>query len=136
MKKMILLFSHEMTDDQIEDARERLGIEEFVRPPGPIQVTWSAVPPDAADLREYLRLVFEWLGNAARPGDYLLVQGDFGAVFLTVNRAFELGLIPVYSTTERRARDVSLPDGSTRTEHIFKHCMFRRYEEVRTRQGQ
>ena len=135
MKKMILLFSHEMTDDQIENARERLGVEEFVRPPRSIQEMWSGVPPHAEYLGEYLNPVYKWLEGTTSASDHLLVQGDFGAVYLMVNRAFALGLIPVYATTERRARDVSLPDGSTRTEHIFRHCMFRRYEEVISRQG-
>jgi hypothetical protein len=57
----------------------------------------------------------------------VLIQGDFGATFLMVNFAFEKGLIPIHSTTEREATEELQPDGSVRLSHRFLHKRFRKY---------
>lgn len=95
--------------------------------PPDIQEIWSKVPPDLPELTGYLDPVFAWLDTEARPGDYVLVQGDFGATCLVVDFAEERGLIPLYSTTVRAAEEEHLPDGTVRTVHHFQHRMFRRY---------
>lgn len=63
-------------------------------------------------MSKHLRPVFDWLLKEARPGDYLLVQGDFGAIYLTVSFALPHELVPVYATTERKTVEVRLPDGT------------------------
>ena len=62
-----------------------------------------------------------------KKGDYILIQGDFGACFLMVQFAFEKGFIPIYSTTEREAVETHGEDGSVSLTHRFKHRIFRRY---------
>ena len=55
-----------------------------------------------------------------------MVQGDFGAIVEMVHFAFKVGLIPVYSTTKRVAKDII--DGDTITTlRIFEHVRFRKY---------
>ncbi|HWP49654.1 MAG TPA: CRISPR-associated protein Csx20 [Candidatus Limnocylindrales bacterium] len=129
MPKMLLLFSHELTQDQIKDARATLNITEFVPLSVDLEGLWKNIPPTKPSLSEYLEPLRRWMKGHAEPGDYVLIQGDFGAVYLMVNFAFSAGLIPVYSTTEREVVEKALPDNTVRSERVFRHRMFRRYEK-------
>ena len=128
MPNLFLLFSHKLTDDQIQDARQTLKVAEIIPLPEPLQAQWSNVPPEIESVREYLRPILDWLRVQARADDYVLVQGDFGAVYLAVNFALQHHLTPVYATTERKALETSLQGGTIQTQRIFRHVRYRRYE--------
>ena len=125
---MLLLFSHELTVDQREDADVSLGINEFVHLPMGLQELWRNIPPMKPLLSDYLEPFRGWVKENSDLGDYMLIQGDFGAAYSMVNFAFSAGLIPVYATTERESAETQTPDGGVKLERIFKHRMFRRYE--------
>lgn len=127
--RLIVLFNHTLTESQREDARQRLGAEEILEPPAAVRSLWAEVPPGLETLEEYLAPVRSWLQDCARPGDFLLVQGDFGATWLMVRFGFEIGLVPVYSTTRRAAAEEVQPDGSVRLIHRFQHVRFREYAQ-------
>lgn len=126
---MLLLFNHQLTEEQREEARDALGVERFVSPPEAVKALWAKVPPELPALDQYLQPVRNWLNSAARPDDLVLVEGDFGATFLTVLHAIRLGLRPVYAATRRDAKAVQQPDGSVQLTHRFRHCRFRTYGE-------
>ena len=128
MLRMLLLFSHEMTADQREDTDASLAINEFVPLPLDLQELWRNIPPMKPLLSDYLEPFRGWIKENANSGDYVLIQGDFGATYSMVNYALSTGLIPVYATTERESVETRMPDGSVKLERIFKHRMFRRYE--------
>lgn len=128
MSKFFLLFSHTLTPEQAADARETLGVTEFVALPPEWQAVWSDVPPDAEYLADHLLPLLHWLSQQAQPGDVVLIQGDFGAVYLTVKWALQRRLIPVYATTRREVVETTLPDGSIQKQSRFQHVRFRRYE--------
>jgi hypothetical protein len=111
--KLFILFNHQIAVDQQTDARSSLAVSSFVEPPQPIQ--------------KYLTPVKRWLSEQAKPGDYLLVQGDFGATYLMVCFAFKRGIVPVYSTTERQVSEDRLADGTVKATHAFRHRCFRTY---------
>src|SRR3990170_3156324 len=98
---MLLVFSHELTPEQIEDARTTLNINEFVPLPSDLQKLWQNIPSGEPSITSYMEHFRRFVEDNADKGDYALIQGDFGAVYLMVNVAFSLGLIPVYSTSER-----------------------------------
>lgn len=127
MKKLILIFSHVLTDKQIEDARENFKIDEFIYLPKELQTKWSLVPPDEKDISYITREVKEWLEKVATKEDYILVQGDFGATYDVVNYCRSKGLKAIYSTTNRRAKEVRAKDGKIELTHIFEHVMYREY---------
>lgn len=126
-KNLFLIFNHHFTEKQKEDAEGSLQVGRIISMPSHLQTIWSDIPPDLPELTSYIAPVREWLSEAASPGDFVLIQGDFGATYLMVRFAFSLGLVPIYSTTWRRAEEVSEPDGSIKLIHHFEHNIFRRY---------
>lgn len=128
MKTIFLLFSHTLTEDQLQDAEKSLGTSRVVALPEDLQKKFSNVPPDLITIAEYLQPIEQWLLNQAKEGDYALIQGDFGATHYLVNQCKNKGVIPVYATTERQSIDQVQTDGSVVTQRIFKHKMFRKYE--------
>ncbi|WP_456374209.1 CRISPR-associated protein Csx20 [Methanocaldococcus sp.] len=127
MPKMFLLFSHNLTNDQIKDAKENLKVDKFIYLPKELQNIWSNIPPEIEDITDYLKPIKEFLKNNANDGDYVLIQGDFGATYNMVNYAFENNLIPIYATTKRVVKEV-IEDGKVITIREFKHCRFRKYK--------
>lgn len=127
MRKIFLIFSHELTEEQKFDLYKNWQVQEFVTLPAYLQALWSNIPPELESLDVYLTPLFEWLREKALPQDLVLIQGDFGAVYLAVKKAFELGLVPLYATTSREVRETKLADGSIRQERLFKHVRFRVY---------
>ena len=125
---LILLFNHRLTQAQEADARSSLGVGSIVAAPPEISTIWAGIPPAADAIAATLDPVVNWLATEGNPGDFVLIQGDFGATYLMVNAAIRLGLIPVYSTTQRQAVEEHKPDGSVHIGHIFSHVQFRRYQ--------
>ena len=130
MTRFFLLFSHTLTDEQAADARQSLGVTEFIALPPELPAIWTDVPPDAEQIAEHLQPLFDWLERQARPGDVALIQGDFGAVWLAAHWARRRGLRPVYATTQREAVEIRLPDGGIQKQSRFRHVRFRRYEDT------
>ncbi|TAE72069.1 MAG: hypothetical protein EAZ85_10180 [Bacteroidetes bacterium] len=127
MKNLILLFSHSLTDDQKEDAKQDWGVENFVALPSDLQQIFSNVPADLETINEYLQPIEKWLLENSQKDDFVLIQGDFGAVYYLVNIAKNNHLTPIYATTERKSVENMQSDGSIKTERIFKHKRFRKF---------
>jgi hypothetical protein len=126
MKKMFLFFSHDLTQKQINDAKSNLKIDNVVSLPIDLQDRWSNIPPQIESLKEYLFPLRNFLVENSDFEDLVLIQGDFGAVYQMVNFAKELGLIPVYATTNREIEEFE-KDGKTLKKSIFEHVRFREY---------
>jgi len=128
MKRFLyLLLNHQLTSLQKNDAHNSLGVEQIVEPPETLKELWRRIPPDMPSIDEYLNPMKQWLYGQAHLGDYVLIQGDFGACYLMVGYAFSLRLVPVYSTTDRRAKEELTQDGSIKLVHRFKHHIYRLY---------
>ncbi len=125
MKKMFLLFSHKLSNEQMIDAQNTFGVAKFISLPLQLQKLWKNFNPDIKKLT--LEDFKSFLSQNANQGDVVLIQGDFGATFAMVNFALESGLVPVYATTQREVVEV-VEDGQTVKKSIFKHRRFRRYE--------
>ncbi len=127
MKKMFLLFSHNLTQIQIDDAKNNLDIEKFVSLSQDLQELWSNIPSDLIFIKEYLLPFKNFLTENSNFGDVVLIQGDFGAVYQMVNFANDLGLKAVYATTTRVIEEIVI-DEKTVKKSIFEHRRFREYE--------
>lgn len=125
---MLLLLSHKLTEEQKESANADLNVREFLEMPEELRNLWKNIPPTKPSLSDCLKPLRKWIKENADPKDYVLIQGDFGATYSMVNYAFSVGLIPVYSTTERNVVEKQLSNNTVKTERIFQHKIFRRYE--------
>mgnify|MGYP006921601698 CR=1 FL=1 len=126
MKKMFLLFSHSLTSNQIADAQDSLGVQEFVTLPQELQALWSNIPSDLETLSEYLAALKSYLRSSVERDDYILIQGDFGGVYEMVNFSKALGAIPVHSTTKREVDECMIHNKVKKTS-TFEHVIYRRY---------
>lgn len=126
MKKMFLLFSHNLSEIQLNDAKSNWEVSEVVSLPNKLQDIWSNIPADIEKLREYLLPIRNFLAENSQYGDVVLIQGDFGAVYQMVNFSKDLGLIPVYATTSREIEEFE-ENGKTIKKSIFEHIRFREY---------
>ena len=130
MTQLLLLFNHRLTPQQEADAKESLGVQQTISLPADIQQLWGQIPPELTSLSDYLRPVQAWLQYQAAAGDFVLIQGDFGACCSMVHAAFRLNLIPIYATTRREAVEDHLPDGTVQLTHQFRHVIFRKYDNL------
>jgi len=127
MSNLFLIFNHEITPVQESDARSSLGVQRIVDLPSDLKELWRQVPPDLTEISDYLGPVKTWLKSEGVKNDYVLVQGDFGACYILVNLALDIGLVPIYSTTAREATEEYDRDGSVKLVHQFRHKIFRKY---------
>lgn len=129
MKNLFLLFSHHITEEQFQDARQSLGITDFIRLPEDLQKRFSNVPADLETIDEYLQPILDWIDEyCASHKDYILIQGDFGATYFLVDYCKKRNYAtPIYATTERKSVEEVQEDGSIKTQRIFKHKRFRLY---------
>lgn len=127
MIKLFLLFSHDLTDEQHQEIKNRFKVDEIIKLPQGIQEGWSNIPPKGEINTEYFNNIMEFLKQNAGEKNYAVVQGEFGAIYIMVNWCFENGFVPIYSTTKRVYEKEILDDGTILNKHFFKHVNFRHY---------
>ncbi|MBP7139358.1 MAG: hypothetical protein KBA47_00295 [Caldisericia bacterium] len=123
---IFLLFSHSLTAIQTKDIFENLKCKEIIKLPKELQEIWSNVNPHIHE-NEKLDKIKSFLKENGKKGDYVLIQGEWGFTYHMVNFSKDIGLIPVYSTTERVYEEEIQPDGSVKNIHFFKHIKFKEY---------
>ena len=123
MLTMFLLFSHKLTNEQIISANRDLKCENLVYLPEELQNLWSNIPPKDEGYK-YLTNFKIFILNNYKKGDYALIQGDWGYTYHMVQFCKEIGVIPIYSTTERNSRDIINNDGSISNISLFKHVIY------------
>ena len=63
----------------------------------------------------------------ASPKDIFVIQGEFGSTFTLVDFALKKGLVPLYATTRRIAKETR--NGETvHREYVFEHVCFKKYD--------
>ncbi|MGC8771100.1 MAG: CRISPR-associated protein Csx20 [Brevinematia bacterium] len=127
MPKLLVLLNHTLTDEQITEAKEKLKVTEFVEPPIRQKNIWAQMPSDENRHNLFTEEIIRWIKENAAKGDFILVQGEFGATFTIVDFCLKNGFVPIYATSERKAEEVRNPDGSVEKRIVFKHMGFRKY---------
>lgn len=100
LKKLVLLFSHQLTEQQEIDARNNLKCDEILYMPKDLKEKWKNLGIEK-DLKEFKL----FLDKVTKNGDYVLVQGEWGATYDMVNYCKEKNLVPIYSSTEREVEE-------------------------------
>lgn len=122
MKKFFVFTSHQLNEEQINDAKSKFDTQEFVYLPSVLQEKWSNVPAYLTSLDNFVKPFYKFLQENAKQGDVIMIQGDFGLSYNLIDYAKSLDLIPVYATTKR---DSVEKDGVKIS--VFKHIRFRVY---------
>lgn len=123
MKKMFVLLSHTITEQQKADAASMFDIDSFEMLPTDV---WSQIPAGHESVEGSLVSLKQKILEESTTGDFLFVQGDYGATYNMVQFAKEIGIIPVYATSVRKACEVV--DGEKiKTVREFEHIRFRKY---------
>ncbi len=128
MPNLYLLFSHELTDRQKKEARRDLGVKQIYYLPDDLKKLWSQIPPEIPEITEYVQPVKEWLTRRLNEGDYVLIQGDFGATYQMVQWAFSQNCRPIYATTKRKIVEI-YNNEEIITNRVFEHVRFRFYKQ-------
>lgn len=125
MKKMYLLFSHQLTQEQINDAKENLKVEDFVYLPSELQEYWSNVDPDNQS-KDKLIKIWEYLDKLIRKDDYILIQGEWYYVYQSIEH-FKNKANLVYSSTERIVIEKTLNNDEVKKQSVFKHIKYKSF---------
>ncbi|NLY76735.1 MAG: hypothetical protein GX080_01440 [Tissierellia bacterium] len=123
---LLVIMSHQLSDTQIEEAKEVLKVHSIKELPSQLQEIWSNVDPEGELPTGILEPIKDWILKESREKDYVLVQGDFGASFYIVDYCFNIKRIPIYATSMRKVEE-RVEGNITITDRIFKHVNFRKY---------
>lgn len=124
MPRTFCLLNHQLTRKQVGELETIFHSEEILYPSTELSAMWSQIDPEK-DTNEIVQKVIDWLA-VTQKGDFLIVQGEFGTTFKLVDYALKNGLVPIYATTRRVAKEVR--DGERiHREYIFEHVCFKRY---------
>lgn len=122
-KRLILLFSHQLTPQQLKDAKETLQCNKIIYLTDELLYKWQNIIPETD-----IQIFKDFLVENAKVGDYVLIQGEWGTTYNMVNFAKEKNMIPIYSSTARKViEEKSGSDNKVIKTSIFEHRGFYRY---------
>lgn len=124
--KVYCLLNHSLTGNQLAELQEKYGAGEVLYPDERLAATWAQVPVTPVLDRGVIQAVTGWL-SAAKEGDVLVVQGEFGSTFMIVDYALGRGLVPLHAVARRIALEHREGEKVLR-QYVFEHVCFRRYE--------
>ena len=124
--KLILIFSHTLTEEQITDAKNSLDVDAFVYMPDNLVQLWANVPTHKINMHQYLEPIQNFIFTQATKNDFVLIQGDFGATYNTVTFCKNNQLKTIYSTTKRISKEIYGNNGVEKIS-VFSHVLFREY---------
>lgn len=122
-KRLILLFSHQLTPQQLKDAKETLQCNKIIYLTDELLYKWQNITPETD-----IQIFKDFLVENAKVEDYVLIQGEWGTTYNMVNFAKEKNMIPIYSSTARKViEEKSGSDNRVIKTSIFEHRGFYRY---------
>lgn len=130
MSRIFVILSHTLTQEQTLSAYNDLKIKDIVYMPENLKKIWSSIPPEKEKIQHTIEPILNWIKENTQENDYIIIQGDMGAVYITINYAFKLKLKPCYTTTKRVTLNEENNNGTVNIIKQFKHVRFRLYEKM------
>jgi len=125
-RKALLLFSHQLTENQEKELVENFNVKKIVSLSSELQEMWSNVSIKE-NYKENLEKIKKYIEENFNENDVMLVQGNWGYTYNIVKWSIEKKLVPVYSYTERNVEEIK--DGeNVKKISYFKHVKFIEYE--------
>ena len=100
MKKLVLLFSHQLTEQQEIEAKNSLKCNEILYLPKELKEKWQNL-----GIKKNLEEFKKFLDKVTSKEDYVLIQGEWGATYDMINYCKGKNLIPIYSSTKREVEE-------------------------------
>lgn len=126
MTRTFCLLNHAITQKQLCELKDKFASQAVLFPHKKLSLEWSQIEPEKSNEGIVLSVV-RWLEDCgAKKGDLFIVQGEFGATFKLVDYALKNGLVPVYATTRRIAKESRCGE-VVRREYVFEHVCFKSY---------
>ena len=118
-RKALLLFSHQLTENQEKELVENFKVKKIVSLSSELQEMWSNVSIKE-NYKENLEKIKKYIEENFNENDVMLVQGNWGYTYNIVKWSIEKRLVPVYSYTERNVEEIK--DGeNVKKISYFKH---------------
>ena len=125
-RKVLLLFSHQLTENQEKELIENFKVKKIVSLSSELQEMWSNVSIKE-NYKENQEKIKKYIEENFNENDVMLVQGNWGYTYNIVKWSIEKKLVPVYSYTERNVEEIK--DGeNVKKISYFKHVKFIEYE--------
>ena len=125
-RKALLLFSHQLTENQEKELVENFKVKKIVSLSSELQEMWSNVSIKE-NYKENLEKIKKYIEENFNENDVMLVQGNWGYTYNIVKWSIEKKLVPVYSYTERNVEEIK--DGeNVKKISYFKHIKFIKYK--------
>lgn len=126
MPKTYCLLNHKLTENQINELKEKYNSEEIFYPDAELSSLWSQIKPTEKIDKFVIYKVLYWLEKACI-NDYLIIQGEYCVTFFIVDWALKNGLIPMCAVT-KRVESERIEGEQVIKKHVFEHVCFRKYE--------
>ena len=124
-RKALLLFSHQLTENQEKELVENFKVKKIISLSSELQKIWSNVSIKE-NYKENLEKIKKYIEENFNENDVMLVQGNWGYTYNIVKWSIEKKLVPVYSYTERNVEEIK--DGeNVKKISYFKHVKFIEY---------
>ncbi|ACV38989.1 CRISPR-associated protein Csx20 [Leptotrichia buccalis] len=125
-KKVLLVFSHQLTENQKKELVEEYKVKEIKNLPEELQNMWSNVSIKK-NYKENLEKIKKFIKENFNKDDIILIQGNWGYTYNLVKWSIENELIPVYSYTERNVEEIKEGEIVKKISY-FEHVKFVKYE--------
>ena len=79
---LYLIFNHQITFRQKQDARESLGVDKIIELPSDLDPLWRQIPSDLESIKNYLEPVRNWLASYAEKMIFSLSRAISGPAIL------------------------------------------------------
>ena len=104
-RKALLLFSHQLTENQEKELVENFKVKKIVSLSSELQEMWSNVSIKE-NYKENMEKIKKYIEENFNENDVMLVQGNWGYTYNIVKWSIEKKLVPVYSYTERNVEEI------------------------------
>ena len=125
-KKVLLVFSHQLTENQKKELVEEYKVKEIKNLPEELQNMWSNVSIKK-NYKENLEKIKKFIKENFNKDDIILIQGNWGYTYNLVKWSIENEIIHVYSYTERNVEEIKEGEIVKKISY-FEHVKFVKYE--------
>lgn len=125
-KKALLLFSHQLTENQAKELMEDFEVKKILNLPTELQEMWSNVSIKE-NYTENLEKIKKYIEINFNKDDVILVQGNWGYTYNLVKWSIDNDLLPIYSYTERNVKEIKDGENIKKISY-FKHIKFIKYK--------